>query len=307
MQTSWEVRSVASSSWGSTSWIARSSTGWLFAAGFFAAAIDDVITAQFQSTLSLAANTTIAVSQGASQCRNNFWSAAAAVLAGLIADFVSSLTTDAVVSIVQSIDESSDDLWIAFAVVLVTDFVDGFSTVFCIASGLRFVDQASKFARIIFCTWIFAAAVDALVAASGRSSTSWVAWSGTAWIFAARSSRSCTTWIFAAWVFTAVVTAAVSESMSEFLEQATLEPLLTAAQSLVAAWCTHWCSTGWFARSSTSWIAWGLATWVARCCTTWVFAAWISWCSTTWVGAALVCWGTAGCWATVVAARWLDV
>lgn len=305
MQTSWEVRSVASSSWGSTSWIARSSTGWLFAAGFFAAAVNDVITAKFQSTLSLAANTTIAVSQSAGQCRNNFWSAAAAVLAGLIADFVSSLTADAVVSIVQSIDESSDDLWIAFAVVLVTDFVDGFGTVFCIASCLRFVDQASKFARIIFCTWIFAAAVDALVAASGRSSTSWVAWSGTAWIFAAWISWSSTTWIFAAWVFTAVVTAAVSEPMSEFFEQTTLEPLLAAAQTFVAAWCTDWsCASCW---SATSWVAWSLATWVGWSSTTWVFAAWISWCSTTWIGATFVRWCTAGCWAAIVAARWLDV
>ena len=142
VQLSWEVLRLSTlvasrfAARCTASWIARSSTGWLFAARLFAAAVDDVVAAEFQSLLSLTTDTFVAVSQGAGQSGNDFWSAAAAVLASLIADFISSLTTDAVVSIVESVDESSHDFRVALAVVLVTDFVDGVSTVLSIASRL---------------------------------------------------------------------------------------------------------------------------------------------------------------------------
>ena len=58
------------------------------------------------------------------------------MLAKLVADFISSFSTNAFVSVVQSVDESTHDLRIAFAVELVTQFVDRFATVFSVAGSL---------------------------------------------------------------------------------------------------------------------------------------------------------------------------
>lgn len=96
------------------------------------------------------ANSAIAVSQSDCQSFNSLAAhAAAAVATNLIANLISRFTTDPLIAIVQSVDEGSHDLWVAAAVVVVTQCIDGFRTVLSIAGSLRLVDQFSNFAGVI--------------------------------------------------------------------------------------------------------------------------------------------------------------
>lgn len=142
MQFGWEVLSFCTfvaarfAARSTAGWIARSSTSRFFAARFFTATVNDFVTAQFQRTFSFATDTAVTVSQSAGQGGNDFGSAAAAVFASLIADFISGLLTDTVVSVIKSVDEGSHDLRVTLAVEFITDFVDGFGTVLGIAGCL---------------------------------------------------------------------------------------------------------------------------------------------------------------------------
>ena len=73
----------------------RHSAGW----------IDDVISALLEGLLSLTADTAVAVSQSDGQSVNDTLRAAALVLAKFIANLVSSGPTNAVIRIVQTVDE----------------------------------------------------------------------------------------------------------------------------------------------------------------------------------------------------------
>lgn len=82
-----------------------------FAARFFAATIDDVITTDTQSLFSLFADTAVAITEGCCQYSNDLWVAAAVVLAELITNSISSSFTDEWISIVHSVQESTHDFW----------------------------------------------------------------------------------------------------------------------------------------------------------------------------------------------------
>jgi hypothetical protein len=88
------------------------------------------------------------------------------VLTDLIADFVGSFFTNTFISIVQSVNHGTDDFWIATTVVVVTQFIDGISTIFGVASSLRLVDQLGDFARISIATFGSTAAVATCVTAA---------------------------------------------------------------------------------------------------------------------------------------------
>jgi hypothetical protein len=130
------------------------------------AAINDFISASFQSFFGLFTDTFVAIAESTSQSSYNFRSAAASVLTDLIADFVSSFFTNTFISIIQSVNHGTDDFWIATTVVVVTQFINSISTIFCVTGSLRFVDQLGNFARISIATFGFAAAVATRIAAA---------------------------------------------------------------------------------------------------------------------------------------------
>ena len=80
-------------------------------------------------------HTTITVTQSTGQGGGDFW-AAAAVLANLITDFIGSFTSDAFISIIQSIDEGRHDLWVADAIITIAQLADGGTSLTSIASRL---------------------------------------------------------------------------------------------------------------------------------------------------------------------------
>ena len=101
------------------------------------AAVDHFVATGFQCFFRFVTDTAIAVSQCMCQCFDNFVShAAAAVAANLIADFISRFVTNSLIAIVQSVDECTHDLWIAAAVVTITQTIDCSGTVLCVARRL---------------------------------------------------------------------------------------------------------------------------------------------------------------------------
>lgn len=108
--------------------------------------------------LSLLTDTAVAVAQGTGQSSHNLLRAAASILADLVADLVSSLFTNAFISIVESVDESDHDFWVADAVELVAELVNSLLAVLGVASSHRLVDQFSQLARIVVAAFSFDAA-----------------------------------------------------------------------------------------------------------------------------------------------------
>ena len=114
-----------------------------------AAAVDNFVTAGFESFFGLVTNTFVAVAESTRQSGHNFRSAAAAtVAANLVADFVGRFFADTFISVVQSVDEGTHDFRVATAIVLIAKFVNCIATIFGIASRLRLVDQQGDHARI---------------------------------------------------------------------------------------------------------------------------------------------------------------
>lgn len=159
-----------------------------------AAAIDNVVTTQTQGLFSLTANAAITVGQGVGQCTNDALAAAARVLAQLIANFVSSSSTNCFHSVVECVDEGRHDFWVTDAV-KASQPNDGCTALSSVASCLRAVDQlcndasifaAGVVAAAVIAAWndtgvvatIIAATVD--IAAIVGVAASVVAWSGTA-------------------------------------------------------------------------------------------------------------------------------
>ncbi|MEY2727592.1 MAG: hypothetical protein RLZZ458_3459 [Planctomycetota bacterium] len=97
-----------------------------------AATVDNVITAGFQGFFSLAANTTVAVSQSTGQSSHNGWVAAALVGTCLVANLVCCFSTNTLVSVIQTVDESVHDFRIA-AAVIVAQLVKRVAAVLCVA------------------------------------------------------------------------------------------------------------------------------------------------------------------------------
>ena len=111
-------------------------------------AIHNFVTASFESFFGLTTNTFVAVTESTRQSSHDFRSAAATVLANLVANFVGCLFTDTFISVVQRVDEGTHDFRIATAVEIVTQRIDCFTAIFRITGSLRFVDQLGNFARI---------------------------------------------------------------------------------------------------------------------------------------------------------------
>jgi len=152
----------ASRSTGATPWTTSSPAGWL-------AAINNLVATKLESFFSFVANVTIAVSQSSSQSFNSLVAhAAAAITTNLVADFVCSFSTNPLVAIVQSVDKSGHDFWIAVAIEIVTQSINRFRTMFGVAGSLRRVDQLSDFAGV--CTATIVAAASTLGTA-GRSTS----------------------------------------------------------------------------------------------------------------------------------------
>jgi hypothetical protein len=141
----------------------RSRRGWCTATGATscrvaagtAVAIDDFVTAQAESLFSLTSDPSIAIAQRTGQSGNDFW-AAAAVLANLIADFVSSDATNSFIAIIQTIDEGRHDFWIADAVISIAELTESSTSLTGIASRLRAVNQLGDFTSIILAAFGFA-------------------------------------------------------------------------------------------------------------------------------------------------------
>jgi hypothetical protein len=101
------------------------------------AAVDDFVSALFQSFFGFVSDISIAVSQSGRQGFNGFVAhAAATVLTNLVANFISSFTADSLVAIVQSVDQSSHDFRIASAIVSVAKTIDSFCSLLGVASSL---------------------------------------------------------------------------------------------------------------------------------------------------------------------------
>jgi hypothetical protein len=156
----------SSRGWGVASWVASWSASTGTASGWATsrtalrstlrlAAIDNVVAAEFQSFFSFLTDTTIAIAQSNRQSLNNFVAhAAAAVLANLVTNLISSFVTNAFVAIIQSVGKRTHNLGIANAAVLVAELINRTSTIFRIASCLRCIDQLSNLAGIIAAHWL---------------------------------------------------------------------------------------------------------------------------------------------------------
>ncbi len=110
--SSWRVSRSGSASHASVAstvaagvWITAAVADAAGVASHSAGRIDDVISALTEGLLSLTANTAVAVSQSDGQSINDTLRAAALVLAKFIANLVSSGPTNAVIRIVQTVDE----------------------------------------------------------------------------------------------------------------------------------------------------------------------------------------------------------
>jgi len=112
----------------------------------------------------------VAIAQRTGQSGNDFRRAASAatvvILTNLIANFISGLRTNSLVSIVQSVHESNHDFGIADTVEVVAKLMNRSSAIFRVASGLRLINQLCNLARISVAATSFAAA-SAIVAATG--------------------------------------------------------------------------------------------------------------------------------------------
>lgn len=105
-----------------------------------AAAIDDFITTQAKSLFGLADDTAIAVTKRTCQGGDDF-GAAAAMNANLIANLVGCRTANMLISIIQSVDESRHDLWVADAIITITELPERRTSLTSVAGRLRGIDQ----------------------------------------------------------------------------------------------------------------------------------------------------------------------
>ncbi len=124
-------------------------------ATFVAAALDHFVATQAESLLGLTNHTSVAITQRTGQGGDDF-GAAAAILANLIANLICCGTTNSFISIVQAIDESRHDLWIADAVISVTELAERGTSLAGIAGRLRSVDQLGDITRIRVAAFGFA-------------------------------------------------------------------------------------------------------------------------------------------------------
>jgi hypothetical protein len=136
---------------GRTSGLAAGTTFWTTASATCGlAAIDNFVSAGFQSLFRFVTHTAIAVSQSVCQRFDDFVShAAASVAANLVTDFVSSLMTDPFVTVVQGVHKCTHDLRVAAAVITIAKAIDRFGTMFRVTGCLRFVDQFSDSTGVV--------------------------------------------------------------------------------------------------------------------------------------------------------------
>ena len=117
--------------------------------------INDFVATEFQCFFCLMTNRTVTISQSSGQGRHNFiTTAAATVLADLVANFICCFCSNSFVCVIQSINECVHDFRIADTTVIVTQFVDGITSLLGITSCLRLVDQLSKFGCIDIAAFI---------------------------------------------------------------------------------------------------------------------------------------------------------
>jgi len=104
----------------------RGSTALLLVTGIagntLAASLDDIVTADFQSTRCLADNTAITVTQSGRQCGGQFRATAAAVPAQDVTDFIGGFLANPLIRVVQRVDQGHHNLRITLTVV-VTEIV----------------------------------------------------------------------------------------------------------------------------------------------------------------------------------------
>ena len=112
-----------------------------------AAAVYDFISTRFQTFFGLSPDTPITIRQGGCQCSDHFF-AAAAVLANLITDSIGGFLADALIGVVEAIDQGSHDFGITLAIVPVSEPVERSSTMSGIAGGLRFINQLGNLAGV---------------------------------------------------------------------------------------------------------------------------------------------------------------
>lgn len=139
------------------------------AAGNFAAIvvarINDLVATLLEGPLGLPPDPPVAVAQRTCQSGNNVLAAAARVLAEFIANFIGSLGTHALVSVVQSVSEGTHEFRVTDAVEGPTHLTDGTTTLTGIAGGLRLVDQLRQNAGVITASIITTSDITAIVAA----------------------------------------------------------------------------------------------------------------------------------------------
>ena len=110
--------------------------------------IDNVISALLQSLFSLTTDTTVTVSQSDGQGFHDTLRTAALVLAKFVADLVSCSPANAVIRIVQTIDEGRHDFGIADAIVLPSQLGQSTTTLMSLATRLGLINQFSDFASV---------------------------------------------------------------------------------------------------------------------------------------------------------------
>lgn len=111
-------------------------------------AILNIITADAQGLLGLAANTLVAVRQRTGQRSRDLFVAAAGVALRLTGNLDRRLLADAFIAVVQTIDKGAHDFGIALAIELVAQFVQSTTTFLGIAGGLRNINPVSNLTRI---------------------------------------------------------------------------------------------------------------------------------------------------------------
>ena len=161
-------RSHGGGDW-STPTVAASASG---RAAAVAVSIDNIVSAQAKSLFGLTSDTTIAVTQSTGQGGHDFW-AAAAVLANLIANLISSSLANSFISVVQTVDEGRHDFWVADAIIAVAEFAKSSGSLLRIAGRLRRIDQLGDIAGIR----VAGTGFDSRAARSSGSTAAWIAWS----------------------------------------------------------------------------------------------------------------------------------
>lgn len=101
------------------------------------------VTASAQGLLGILTNFLVTVTQGTHQSLSNLVVAAAGMALELVTDLASRFSTDAFVTVIQSVDESAHDFRVAAAVTL-AEAANRRSTILGVASSLRSIDPLSN-------------------------------------------------------------------------------------------------------------------------------------------------------------------